>query len=223
MTNSSAIDVVGVAKSLGANQVLKKIDLQVSYGEIVGVIGANGSGKTLLLRLICGLAYPDKGKIITGGRVISPKMGGALADVGLLLERPGFLPHLTGIDNLHLLAILNKRIKPDEVKAMMVKVGLDPDDRRPVRAYSMGMKQRLGIAQAIMERPKILLLDEPTNGLDPEFTEDFLNILGELSAQQVAILITSHEIAELALIANRILLLEKGVLKNTSITDKDVK
>lgn len=217
MTNSSAIDVVGVAKSLGANQVLKKIDLQVSYGEIVGVIGANGSGKTLLLRLICGLAYPDKGKIITGGRVISPKMGGALADVGLLLERPGFLPHLTGIDNLHLLAILNKRIKPDEVKAMMVKVGLDPDDRRPVRAYSMGMKQRLGIAQAIMERHKILLLDEPTNGLDPEFTEDFLNILRELSAQQVAILITSHEIAELALIANRILLLEKGVLKNTSI------
>jgi len=211
-SRSYAIEATGVVKSLGQNLILKGINLRVNYGEVVAIIGPNGSGKTLLLRLLCGLAYPDQGRIITGGRVIEPKAGGALADVGLLLETPGFLPHLSGLNNLRLLAMLRQRITDADVAAAMRQVGLDPADRRPVRAYSTGMRQRLGIAQAVMERPQILLLDEPTNGLDPEYTGEFLNMLRELRGQGVAIVWTSHEMEEVTVVADRILALRSGVL-----------
>lgn len=193
-------------KSLGSNPVLRGIDLKVKYGEIVAITGPNGSGKTLLLRLLCGLAYPDQGRIVTGGKVVDPKKG-SLADVGLLLESPGFLPHLSGRDNLRLLALLRRRITEADIAAVMRRVGLSPTDRRPVKAYSTGMRQRLGIAQAIMERPRILLLDEPTNGLDPEFTEEFLDLLRELRDEGTAIVWTSHEIEEVKALADRILAL----------------
>lgn len=209
---SYAIKATGVAKSLGWNAVLQEVNLEVAYGEIVGIIGPNGSGKTLLLRLLCGLAYPDKGRIITGGRVIDCRGGGGLADVGLLLETPGFLPHLSGMDNLRLLAMLRQRITPEDIAATMRQVGLDPADCRPVSSYSMGMRQRLGIAQAIMEQPRILLLDEPTNGLDPDYTEDFLQMLRELRTQGVAIVWTSHELEEVTAVADRVLALRDGIL-----------
>ncbi|MEW6772191.1 MAG: ABC transporter ATP-binding protein [Bacillota bacterium] len=213
-SGSRAIEVCGVQKSLGRHLVLREINLEVNYGEIVAVIGPNGSGKTLLLRLLCGLAYPDRGRIITGGRVIEPAGGGALADVGLLLESPGFLPHLSGMDNLRLLAMLRRRITREDVAAAIRRVGLDPSDRRPVRSYSAGMRQRLGIAQAIMERPRILLLDEPTNGLDPEYTESFLEMLGELRNHGAAAVWTSHELQEVTTVADRVLAMQSGVLTN---------
>lgn len=211
-SGSYAIEATGVVKSLGKNLILKGINLQVNYGEVVAIIGSNGSGKTLLLRLLCGLAYPDQGRIITGGCVIGPGGGGILADVGLLLEVPGFLPHLSGGDNLRLLAMLRRRITAKDVAAAMRQVGLDPADRRPVRAYSTGMRQRLGIAQALMERPRILLLDEPTNGLDPEYTETFLQMLRGLRAQGAAVVWTSHELQEIAAVADRVLAMRSGVL-----------
>lgn len=211
-SGSYAIEATEVVKSLGRNLILKGINLRVNYGEVVAIIGPNGSGKTLLLRLLCGLAYPDQGRIITGGRLIEPRGGGILADAGLLLEVPGFLPHLSGGDNLRLLAMLRRRITTKDVAAAMRLVGLDPDDRQPVRVYSTGMRQRLGIAQAVMERPRILLLDEPTNGLDPEYTETFLQLLRELRAQETAIVWTSHELQEVTAVADRVLAMRGGVL-----------
>ncbi|WP_205664676.1 ABC transporter ATP-binding protein [Ammonifex thiophilus] len=192
--------------------VLKNIDLVVQYGEIVGIIGPNASGKTLLLRLISGLAYPDAGKIVTGGKTIGPQKGGTLADVGVLIETPGFLPHLSGKDNLRLLAMLRGKIGDEEIDAAMERVGLNPTDRRPVKAYSLGMRQRLGIAQAIMESPSIILLDEPTNSLDPEYSESFLAMLRELRDRGTAIVMTSHELEEVKAVADRILTLKNGVL-----------
>ncbi|MDN5363090.1 MAG: type transport system ATP-binding protein [Eubacteriales bacterium] len=207
-----AIEVTDVSKSLGPTLILKNVNLTVAYGEIVGIIGPNASGKTLLLRLLCGLAYPDEGRIITGGKLIGPQGGGTLAEVGILIETPGFLPHLSGMDNLRLLAMLRGKIGDTEIAAAMQRVGLNPTDRRPVKAYSMGMRQRLGIAQAIMERPRILLLDEPTNALDPEYSNDFLAMLRELRDQGVAIVLTSHELEEVKAVADRVLTLKNGIL-----------
>lgn len=207
-----AIEVTDVSKSLGPTLILKNVNLTVAYGEIVGIIGPNASGKTLLLRLLCGLAYPDKGRIVTGGKLIGPQGGGTLAEVGILIETPGFLPHLSGMDNLRLLAMLRGKIGDKEIAAAMQRVGLNPTDRRPVKAYSMGMRQRLGIAQAIMEHPRILLLDEPTNALDPEYSNDFLAMLREMRDQGVAIVLTSHELEEVKAVADRVLTLKNGIL-----------
>jgi len=211
-TSTLVIEARNVEKCLGGTAILRGANLQVKYGEIVAIVGANGSGKSIFLRTLCGLVYPDKGEIIIGGQLLKPGMTGALADVGVLIEAPGFLPYLSGMDNLRLLAALRRRISDDEIATAMRQVGLDPANRRPVRTYSMGMRQRLGIAQALMERPRILLLDEPTNALDPEFTETFLQMLNALRAEGVAIVLTSHEMHEVEELANRILVMRDGVL-----------
>ncbi|ASS99344.1 ABC transporter ATP-binding protein [Geobacillus thermocatenulatus] len=212
-----AIEASGIEKTLRGTLVLKGINLSVSYGEIVAIVGANGSGKSLLFRILAGLVYPDKGKITIGGKPLQPGLLGPLADIGLLIETPGFLPYLSGMDNLRLLAMLRRRITDEEIAETMRKVGLEPTDRRPVKAYSLGMRQRLGIAQAIMERQKILLLDEPTNALDPEFTDDFLKMLSDLRNNQFAIVMTSHDLHEVKGLADRILLMKNGILTNYEI------
>lgn len=211
---SMAIEAHNVEKHLGGVAILRGVNLWVEYGEIVAIVGANGSGKSLFLRTLCGLVYPDKGQIVIGGQLLKPGMTGALADVGVLIETPGFLPYLSGMDNLRLLAMLRRRITDDEVAMAMRQVGLDPANKRPVRTYSMGMRQRLGIAQALMERPRVLLLDEPTNALDPEFTETFLQMLKTLRTQGVAIVLTSHELHEVAELADRILVMRDGILSD---------
>lgn len=208
---SAAIIAQGVSKSLGHNPVLADLDLHVDFGEIVGIVGSNGSGKTLLLRLLCGFAYPDSGTIQVGGRDLSrPGWAGTLAmNVGVLIETPGFLPHLSGFDNLQLLALIQKRIGATDIRNTLELVGLDPNNSRPVRTYSLGMRQRLGIAQAIMEHPQILLLDEPTNGLDPDYSDEFLALLRNLRDEGTAIVWTSHELEEVRTVADRVLSLHR--------------
>lgn len=206
-TRAPAIVAQRVTKSLGRQVILSDLDLTVDFGEIVAIVGPNGSGKTLLLRLLCGFAYPDKGRIHVDGRDLShPGWVGPLAtNVGILIETPGFLPYLSGFDNLYMLALIQKRIGPPQIRETMKRVGLDPDNRRPVRTYSLGMRQRLGIAQAIMEQPRILLLDEPTNGLDPEYTDEFLALMRHLADVGTAIVWTSHELDEVRSVADRVL------------------
>lgn len=214
-----AIEVHGVAKALGHQSILANLDLRVEFGEIVGIVGPNGSGKTLLLRLLCGFAYPDAGTIQVGGRDLSnPGWSGRLAtNVGVLIETPGFLPYLSGFDNLQMLALIQKRIQASQIRETLELVGLDPQNRRPVRTYSLGMRQRLGIAQAIMERPQILLLDEPTNGLDPEYTDEFLQLLRGLRGAGAAIVWTSHELDEVRSVADRLLTMRGGHLSITPV------
>lgn len=212
--NGVAVEVRGVAKSLGHQSIVRDLDLRVAFGEIVGIVGPNGSGKTLLLRLLCGFAYPDAGMVRVGGQDLSrPGWAGRLAtNVGVLIETPGFLPYLSGFDNLQMLALIQKRIQAPQIRETLELVGLDPHNRRPVRTYSLGMRQRLGIAQAIMERPSILLLDEPTNGLDPEYTDEFLQLLRDLRASGTAIVWTSHELDEVQAVADRVLAMRQGHL-----------
>ncbi|MFX4303672.1 ABC transporter ATP-binding protein [Alicyclobacillus tolerans] len=202
-----AIEVMDVCKKLGHEMVFENLNLSVNYGEIVGIIGSNGSGKTLLLRILSGLAYVDSGSVRVGDVYLSkPGVFGRLAaHVGLLIETPGFLPYLSGFENLQILAHIRNRIGQDDIRKTMELVGLDPYNRKPVKQYSLGMRQRLGLAQALMEKNKILLLDEPTNALDPEFTTVFLDILSHLKEDGTAIILTSHEMDEVRTISDKLL------------------
>lgn len=176
--------------------VLKGIDREFEGGRIHGIVGNNGSGKTVLMKCICGFLRPDEGRIVVNGKVIGRDTDFP-EDIGIIIETPGFLPGLTGIKNLKLLASLKGRIKEQEIREVIRRVGLDPDLKKPVGKYSLGMRQRLGIAQAIMENPSLLILDEPFNGLDKHGVEQMRTLIKGLSAEGKTILLASHNQADI--------------------------
>lgn len=192
----NAICVENVKKSFGEEVVLKGIDREFEGGRIHGIVGNNGSGKTVLMKCICGFLRPDEGRIVVNGKVIGRDTDFP-EDIGIIIETPGFLPGLTGIKNLKLLASLKGRIKEQEIREVIRRVGLDPDLKKPVGKYSLGMRQRLGIAQAIMENPSLLILDEPFNGLDKHGVEQMRTLIKGLSAEGKTILLASHNQADI--------------------------
>ena len=160
-----AISVQDVYKSFGEEMVLKGVTRDFEEGKIHGIVGNNGSGKTVLMKCICGFLHPTKGKVFVNYKQVGKDMDFP-DDMGIIIETPGFLPNLTGQKNLQLLASLKKKIGNETIKKVIERVGLDPNMKKPVGKYSLGMRQRLGIAQAIMEDPHILILDEPFNGIE---------------------------------------------------------
>lgn len=198
-----AIELKAVNKRLGTSVILEDANFIVRYGELVSIVGPNGSGKTLLLRMLSGLVYADSGSVRVGDTQLRRNLLGPLPDVGVIIETPGFLPHLTGRDNLRLLAGLRGRIGVKEVDAAIQEVGLNPDDRKVVGHYSLGMRQRLAVAQAFMERPKILLLDEVTNALDPEFVDELLAKLRTKADEGAAVVVTTHEVTRIGSVEDR--------------------
>lgn len=212
----------GVSKKLGGKEVLKQINLSISEGEVVGIVGANGSGKTTLLRLATGLFYPDQGEVRVAGKPVRPGLLGDLpASIGALIESPSFLPYLSGLKNLLLLASIRDQVNESNVRETIQRVGLDPDLRKPVKTYSLGMRQRLGIAQAIMEDPSIYLFDEPTNGLDRQGVEMFSEILTERTNQGACVVLVSHDQEEINRFCDRVYRMESGSLE--SVREKRVK
>ena len=165
MEKQSGIIVEHVYKSFGKEHVLKNVSLTIPPGRIFGVVGNNGSGKTVLMKCICGFMKPDSGNIVVNGEQVG-KDCDFPDGLGVIIETPGFLPNLSGFQNLKILASLKARIGKEEIRNTLERVGLNPGMRKPVAKYSLGMRQRLGIAQAIMENPEVLILDEPFNGLD---------------------------------------------------------
>lgn len=161
----AAIEIQGVTKYFGEEMILKNITHTFESGKIHGIVGINGSGKTVLLKCICGFLRPSEGKILVEGKWIG-KETDFPESLGMIIENPGFLPNLSGRENLKILASLRGKIGKKEIKEAMGKVGLDFSSKKPVKNYSLGMRERLGIAQAIMEDPHIIILDEPFNGLD---------------------------------------------------------
>lgn len=207
----SVIEVKNVVKRWGNNTVLKSVDLEVDRSEIVGIIGHNGSGKTVLMKCICGFITPDGGEITVSGKRIGKDVD-IPKNIGLIIETPEFLPNFSGFGNLWQLAKIRGKISKDDVRAVIKKVGLDPGEKKHVGKYSLGMKQRLGIAQAIMEDPDILILDEPMNGLDKNGVEDMRELLLRLKDDGKAMIIASHNSVDIDVLCDRVFQIDKGVL-----------
>ncbi|ADU21943.1 ATP-binding cassette domain-containing protein [Ruminococcus albus] len=205
------IEVQGLSLTISKTEILKHIDIRLESGKIHGLIGRNGSGKTMLMKCICGFVRPTAGSVTVAGKQIG-KDCDFPESVGLIIETPGFIPYYSGYRNLKLLADLNKRISKDKIRSTMQTVGLDPDLKRHVRKYSLGMRQRLGLAQAIMENPDLLILDEPMNGLDKEGVADMRKYLLDLKAQGKTILIASHSAEDISVLCDTVCEMDKGVL-----------
>lgn len=191
MKEITGVEVSHIYKSFGKEQVLTDISFSIPAGSIYGVVGNNGSGKTVLMKCICGFMKCDKGTVFVNGRQVGREVD--FPDrLGVIIETPGFIPGLSGYKNLKILADLKGRIGKTEIRETMRRVGLEPDLKKPVIKYSLGMRQRLGIAQAIMEDPCVLVLDEPFNGLDKYGVVEMRELLQSLKADGKAILLASH-------------------------------
>ena len=180
-----------VSKKYGQQTVLDNVSLSCEAGRIYGLVGRNGSGKTVLLKCLCGILQPTSGEVIVWGQQVNSSTDYP-DNIGFIIESPGFLPHESGLSNLVHLASIRKKVGIDDIRQSMMMVGLDPNLKKHVGKYSMGMRQRLGIAQAIMEKPGLLILDEPMNGLDNQGVADIRELLLTLKESGVTILLASH-------------------------------
>lgn len=205
------IEIQNLTKKYGEVTVLSKIDIQFEQGKIHGLVGRNGSGKTMLMKCICGLIPATVGTIKVYGKIVSEK-GWMPDNIGVIIETPGFLPGYSGFRNLLFLAKINNKVGSEEIKKAMYMVGLNPNNRKHVGKYSLGMRQRLGLAQAIMENPDLLILDEPMNGLDKEGVADMRKYLLDLKAQDKTILIASHSSEDIDVLCDTVCEMDKGVL-----------
>lgn len=185
------VQVNHVKKAYKGNVLYTDINFSVKRGESCAIVGVNGSGKSVLLKMICGLVRPDEGDITVGGEKL--EKGKFPKNIGVILDNAGFLPNETGLKNLSIIAGILRKVTKEELEETMRLVGLDPASKVKVGKYSLGMKQRLAIAQAIMEKPSLLILDEPFNAIDQQTVKDFKQLLGRLNTQEgVTILMTSH-------------------------------
>ena len=201
------VEVNNVTKVIGGHPILNNIELKLKEGKIYGFKGKNGSGKTMLLRLVCGLIKPSSGEVIVNGK----RIGECFPEsVGLLIEYPGFLPYYTGFQNLKLLASIQGKIDDTKIYNILNQVGLDPKDKRRFKKYSLGMKQRLGIAQAVMEDPEFIVLDEPTNALDTDAVQMVRELLLNMKSKGKTILIASHDQEELNVLCDEIYTIDNG-------------
>ena len=208
----TCIEVQNVVKRFRDQVVLKNVSISFEKGKIHGIVGRNGSGKTVLFKCICGLMHPEEGVILVNGKRVGRDVD-MPEDIGAIIEAPGFLPNYSGYKNLRFLANIRRKIGKEEILNVLKTVGLDPESRKHVGKYSLGMRQRLGIAQAIMEDPEILILDEPMNGLDNAGVQDIRALLLELKAQGKTILLASHNHEDIAALCNTVHEMDGGVLE----------
>ena len=212
MEDKCGIFVENVTKAFGNQEVLKTVCVKFEMGKIYGIVGRNGSGKTVLLKCICGLLYPSTGTVTVGGKVVGKDVDYP-ENVGFIIETPGFLPRYSGLKNLKYLAAVRGKVKKDEIRKYMELVGLNPDDKKHVGNYSLGMRQRLGIAQALMENPDILILDEPMNALDNNGVEEMRTILLKMKEQGKLIIIASHVRDDIDILCDEVYGIDAGIMK----------
>ncbi|MCE5207174.1 MAG: ABC transporter ATP-binding protein [Chloroflexi bacterium] len=209
---NAVITARNICMTFGKNRVLEQANFDLPAGVIYGICGPNGAGKSVFLRILSGLILPDEGEVIVFGKKIGKETEFA-PSTGILIDSPGFLLTNSGRRNLQLLASVSGKATEARIVEAIRQVGLDPLDRRPVSTYSSGMRQRLGLAQAIMEDPDLLILDEPTNGLDFEGQRDMYTYLTDLRGQGKTILITSHSLDELKILCDKVFIISSGSLK----------
>lgn len=210
--NNCVIDANDLSKRFKENLILNNISLKVSSGQIVGISGSNGAGKSILLRILCGFLRADSGQVSVWGQKIGREIEFP-NKTGILIDGPGFISHLSGFRNLKLLAMIRNEIDDDQVRQTMTLVGLDANNKTAVGKYSTGMRQRLGLAQALMERPNLLILDEPTSGIDRAGTAEIQSLIQQLASEGKTIVLTSHSAQELKDICDQVYELEQGELQ----------
>ena len=205
------ISVKNLSKDFGQERVLHSVTRDFEKGKIHGIVGNNGSGKTVLMKCICGFLIPTEGEVIVNGKRVGKDVDFP-PGLGLIIETPGFLPNMTGVKNLEILASLNKKIGLEEIAAAIRRVGLDPLMKKPVGKYSLGMRQRLGIAQAIMENPSLLILDEPLNGLDKHGVREMRQLIKGLKEHGKTILLASHNQGDIDELCDTVCEMDAGVM-----------
>lgn len=205
------IEITNLKKVIKGTIVLDDINYTFSGGRIYGLCGKNGCGKTMLMRLIAGLIYPSSGTIRIKDKVLGKDISFP-ESVGMLIENPSFLNDYTGKQNLEMLAGLQKNVDKAEVRRVLEQVGLDPDDKRKFYKYSLGMRQRLGIAAAIMGSPELILLDEPINAIDTDGVQEIRAIIRGLSAENRIIIVASHDKSEMDYLADEKIYMSEGRL-----------
>lgn len=208
------IEVNNLSKIILKNTILKGISMRMESGNIYGLIGTNGSGKTMLMKCLCGLITPTQGEIIIDGKRLGKDMDFP-EDVGALIENPGLIGYYNGFDNLKEIASINGKINDNDIVEIMEEVGLNPYDKKKVKKYSLGMKQKLGIAMAVMENPRLLILDEPFNGLDEKSRNMLTNLIHKRKEDNCLIVMSCHERYLMDHLADECFLIEEG-----SITDR---
>jgi len=206
------IEIQNATKYIKKSLILNHVDIQLESGKIYGLQGPNGGGKTTLMKLICGLIRPTDGQVMIDGKRLGKDMDFP-DSLGLMIENPAFLPNYTGFENLSLLARLRQRIGPEQIRTALADVGLAPDDKRKFRKYSLGMKQRLGIASAIMEQPELILLDEPTNALDDSGVEQICQLIRRERDRGALVVIACHDAPILEKLSDEIFYIHDGIVE----------
>lgn len=208
----SVIEVNNASKAFSGRTILNNVQLNVDKGKTVGIVGGNGSGKSVLFKTICGFIRPDNGQVKIRGKVLGEGVDFP-ENVGVFINSPGYIEIYSGFKNLQYLAAINGNISDEKIKETMNSVGLNPDNKTKVKDYSLGMKQKLGIAQAIMEDQDILILDEPFNALDYKTYNDMKDIIKSLQANDRTILLTSHHFEDIEELCDEVYLIIDGELK----------
>lgn len=212
------LEIKDYTKVIRGNTVLDRVSLTLTGGKIYGLKGINGSGKTMLMRAVCGLILPTHGSVIIDGKTLGKELSFP-ESAGVLIENPSFLPNLTGIRNLKILADLQGGVTEEQIRGALTTVGLDPDDRRKFRKYSLGMKQKLGIAAAILGDPELIILDEPLNALDTDGVEMVHTVLAQAKARGALIILACHDAEELNALSDEIITIERGKITNISAVE----
>lgn len=203
------IRVENLTKKFGDVVALDRVNISFEAGKIYGIVGRNGSGKTVLFKSMIGYLKPTGGRVVVGGKELGRDIDFA-DNMGIIIENPGFLSHYSGYKNLEYLASIRKLIGEEQIRASMERVGLDPDSKKKVGKYSLGMRQRLGIAQAIMENPDILILDEPMNGLDNQGVKDVRRILLDLKEEGKTVILASHHKEDIEILCDQVYEMDHG-------------
>lgn len=210
------IEVIHATKYIKKSLILKDVNIDMESGTVYGLQGPNGGGKTMLMRLLCGLIRATEGQVLIDGRELGKDMDFP-DSLGLLIENPAFLPGYTGLQNLLLLAQLQDRVGETEIRQALLDVGLNPDDKRKYRKYSLGMKQRLGIAAAIMEQPELILLDEPTNALDDKGVAQICNLIRRERDRGALVVLACHDAEILENLSDEIFYIHDGIVERKGI------
>ena len=217
---NNAVEIRNVSKRFGTETVLKSINMELEEGTITGIVGRNGSGKTVLMKCLLGFLRPEEGEITVFGKRIGKDVDFA-PYTGMIIETPGFIDTESGAANLKYL----QRIRPSgsclSPESAMTLVGLDPKNKKAVSKYSLGMRQRLGIAQAVMEQPKLLVLDEPMNGLDNDSVEEMRSLLKQFRDQGVTIFLASHNPLDISELCDTVYSMDHGILQKAGISQNE--